>query len=69
MRIRKPLLAMGLFLFGLGIALTGPFLTTGTVYVVNGTTYYPNFSYALGSFIVAAILITVPLKEGLKQGE
>jgi hypothetical protein len=38
MRIRKLLFAMGLFLFGLGIALSGPFLTTGTVYIINGTT-------------------------------
>ena len=52
--------AVGLFLFGLGIALTG-IETTSTIYVVNGTTYYPNFFYALVSFLVAAIFITVSL--------
>jgi uncharacterized membrane protein YedE/YeeE len=62
MRIRKPLFAFGLFLFGLGIALSG-IETTGTIYVINGTTYYPNFFYAVVSFLVAAILLAVSLKE------
>jgi hypothetical protein len=56
------LFALGLFLFGVGIALSG-IETTGTVYVINGTTYYPRFFYALVSLLVGAILLTMSPKE------
>ena len=62
MRIRRPLFALGLFLFGLGIALVG-IETTGTVYVINGTACYPGFFYALVSFLAAAIVLALSVRE------